>query len=222
MGEKIITCPECGQEVDAKDKNCKNCGFHLKKSKISLISLLVCIIILVGFGLVAFVKISKERKIATIEECKTQMELCNNNADYEEAIKWCEKMIKTDVDNDYSKELKALEFSRDNYDCAKKFYDAIKKLDDSLQNKSYSSLTSLLNSAKPAVNEFDKIEPNMDSEVGKYINTIKTNPIYVNLRDEHINGSKENYDAGLVSDGFAMIIQTDTEILLREKFVGEE
>ena len=220
--DRTHVCPECGIGVGSKDKSCHNCGYPLRKSFGIPIMIAACILCMVIVGALGIVYRTNNKKEAEIKRIKAQIEACNDATDYDSAVKWCEELIKVDTDKDHSEELKALEFSRDNFECAQKFHDMIKEMDNDLRNDSYSSLVSMLNSAKSTVNEFDKIEPDLNSDVGKYINAIQTNPMYVDFRDNKINGPKESLDEPLVRDGFAYIIQTDTELLLEEKFIGEE
>jgi len=67
---------------------------------------------------------------------------------------------------------------------------------------------------KKPINEFDKLPINEDSEYGRYIKSIKNNPMYTTFKAQYIDSDSIDLDYGLTSGGYAYIITVYTEKIL--------
>ena len=119
---------------------------------------------------------------------------------------------------DTSEKEEILEYDKKVYKDAKKYYDTLKKVDDSLNKNSYRSLRSLLNKLEDPTEKFSDLEINKKSKIGQYINNIRTNPAYDAFNSEMVNNDKYNVDDGLVSGGYSVVISVYTSTLLEEEF----
>lgn len=114
----------------------------------------------------------------------------------------------------YQKNKAIQEYNDSVYETVISFHDAFKSTDEKIRNQSYTSLEALVDTMKKPINEFDKLPINEDSKYGRYIKSIKNNPMYTTFKAQYIDSDSINLDYGLTSWGYAYIITVYTEKIL--------
>ncbi|MCI8326699.1 MAG: cbb3-type cytochrome oxidase assembly protein CcoS [Lachnospiraceae bacterium] len=135
-----------------------------------------------------------------------------------EGIEECYDALDT-LEYDVSKQREILEYDRKVYEDAYAYYVAINNVNDKLHTGGYSSLRNLIDTMKTPTRNFEALEINTDSEIGKYIGGVKSNIMYETFNSEYVNSTKYNLDYGLTSWGYAYVIETYTEQIAKEESV---
>ncbi len=117
-----------------------------------------------------------------------------------------------------SKQREILEYDRQVYPDAYAYYESIKDVDEKLHNGEYNSLRALINKMISPTKNFEALEINRDSEIGKYINNVRNNNMYTMFNSEFVNSTEYDLDYYLTSWGYVTILETYTEEIVKEKF----
>lgn len=207
----LIKCPNCEQEISEQTKKCPNCGLRLLygKRNIKNTAILCVILVLSIFGVLVL-------RNNQLKNLKNKVEKYYSELNFEGVEECYQKMKFWFYDTSEKEEI--LEYDKKVYKDAKKYYDTLKKVDDSLNKNSYRSLRSLLNKLEDPTEKFSDLEINKKSKIGQYINNIRTNPAYDAFNSEMVNNDKYNVDDGLVSGGYSVVISVYTSTLLEEEF----
>lgn len=134
-----------------------------------------------------------------------------------DGIENCYKML-DELDYDTSKQREILEYDRTVYQDAYAYFVAINDVDEKLHNRGYSSLKALINKMKTPTKKFEKLDINLDSEIGQYISNVRSNIMYITFNAEYVDSTKYDLDYGLTSWGFAYVIETYTEEIVKIDF----
>jgi hypothetical protein len=122
------------------------------------------------------------------------------------------------LDYDISQQRKLLEYDMSVYEDAYGYYIAICDVDTKLHSGSYNSLRTLINTMKTPTDKFEALEINTDSEIGQYINNVRSNIMYQIFTSDYVYSDEYDLDYGLTKSGYAYIISTNTEIIVQEQF----
>lgn len=210
----LIQCPNCEQEISEHAKKCPNCGTQLSKGSKYKKSIIIICVLSICLGLSAWGV--WELRSHQLKKLTKQAEQCYSELDFEGVGECYQKMNYWFYDTTEKEAI--LEYDKKVCEDAKKYYDTLKKVDDSISKRSYSSLRSLLNTLKKPTATFSELEINKKSEIGQYINNIRNNIMYSTFNSQFVNNNEYDVDYRLTSGGYAMIITTYTSELLKEEF----
>lgn len=223
---EIIKCPECDNEVSANDTSCPNCGYQLVSKKKNSVRIIILILVICIVGLGTYFTYSQiqnkikienqkkeEKRKEDVKDLKSQMSQAYSDADLDKVEECLDSL--SEMGENVSNERLDLEFDRENIDCVVKFYTTLKQVDSSLKSGSYSSLRSLVNKMKPVMDNMDKIEVKGNSALAQYIRNETSNIMYSSFYDQYIKSKEYDLDYGLTSDGYAMIIETYTDEMMK-------
>lgn len=192
----------------------------LKKNKfiIPVIIVVVLIIACVGafFGWNQYQKVQEVRRQEKIENLLTQVGEAYAIFDFD-SIEECYDAL-DDIYYNTSKQREVLEYDRKVYTEAYAYYQAIKDVDKRLHNGDYGSLRALINKMTTPTKNFETLEINNDSKIGKYISNVRNNIMYTTFNSEFVNSTEYDLDYYLTSRGYEYILKTYTEEILKEKF----
>lgn len=216
----MIKCPGCGQEVSEKAKKCPNCGHRFAKKipkKIIVILAAMAICILAIVSIVTAVKQNEKKKQ---EEIQAQIQTCLDNIQQYyasgEFAKIFDELNELDrLGYDTKKQREIVEYDQIVYYTAKKFNDALKKVDEELDNNSFLSLRGLMNGLKTPMNDLDNLEINKDSKIGTYINSMRNDVMYSSGLKDTVENDEYDLDNWLTQSIYVEIIKTYTENLLK-------
>ena len=216
----MIKCPGCGQEISEKAKKCPNCGHHFAKKipkKIIVILAAMAICILAIVSIVTAVKQNEKKKQ---EEIQAQIQTCLDNIQQYyasgEFAKIFDELNELDrLGYDTKKQREIVEYDQIVYYTAKKFNDALKKVDEELDNNSFLSLRGLMNGLKTPMNDLDNLEINKDSKIGTYINSVRNDVMYSSGLKDTVENDEYDLDNWLTQSIYVEIIKTYTENLLK-------
>ena len=121
------------------------------------------------------------------------------------------------LDYDISEKQEILKYDIEVYDKITEFHNVLIDIKEKINTENYKSLRQLANKLLTAINQFEKIDINMKSDFGNYINSIKNNPMYQNLKETFLNNKEINLDYPLTSPAYAMLINDHLDILLKEE-----
>lgn len=216
----LINCPDCGKNISEKAKKCPYCNKRMKKNKVMLpmIAVILLIVVCVGafYGWKQYQRVQAEKRQTQIENLLAQIDelyaifdfdSIEENYDALEALQY-----------DVAKQREVLEYDRKVYPDAYAYYEAINDINKKLHNGDYNSLRILVNELKSPTENFEALEINSDSEIGKYIDKIRGNIMYNMLNSEYVNSSKYDLDYYLTSGGYATVLRMHTEEIAKEKF----
>ncbi|MBO4997063.1 MAG: zinc ribbon domain-containing protein [Lachnospira sp.] len=226
---EIKKCPECGAEVEGK--TCSNCGYSFKKKyRKKIIIVLAVLVLLVGGGSLGYVKYqqyTKEQEKIAAEKAKEAEE--EKKAKIDELLKKVEELYKDQnfdqVSNIYD-ELEKLGYElgskRDTLEYDKtvakdiaEFHSTLKKVDSNLESGSYLSIREELDKLKKPMKTIKNLETNPYSKLSNYALNIRSNLMFDLLYDQYVYSAETNVDHGLVQNGYAMIVTTYTDELLK-------
>lgn len=216
----LISCPNCGTDISEEAKKCPHCGKKLKKNKfiIPVIMVVVLIIACVGafLGWKQYQKVQEEERQEKIESLLTQVDEAYSIFDFD-GIEECYNAL-DDLRYDTSKQREILEYDRMVYTDACAYYQAISDVDKRLHNGDYTSLRALMNKMITPTKNFEELEINTDSEIGKYISNVRNNIMYTIFNSEFVNSTEYDLDYYLTSWGYVTILETYTEEIVKEEF----
>ncbi len=216
----LIGCPKCGTDISKEAKKCPHCGKKLKKNKfiIPVIMVVVLIIACVGvfFGWNQYQKVQEVKRQEKIENLLTQVDEAYAIFDFD-GIGKCYDAL-DDLYYNTSKQREVLEYDRKVYTEAYAYYVAIKDVDKKLHNGDYGSLRALINKMTTPTKNFEALEINNDSKIGKYISDVRSNIMYTMFNSEFVNSTEYDLDYYLTSWGYEYILKTYTEEILKENF----
>jgi hypothetical protein len=216
----LINCPSCGKDISEEAKRCPHCNRRIKKNKFILpvIIVILLLIVCVGvfYGTKQYQKIQAEKRQVQIESLLVQIDEFYAVLDFDSIQKNYDAL--EELHYDVSKQREILDYDRKVYPDAYAYYEAINDINDKLHNGDYNSLRELVNKMKNPTENFEALEINNDSEIGKYINNIRGNIMYSMFNSEYVNSTKYDLDYYLTSQGYAIILETYTEELVKEKF----
>ena len=216
----LISCPNCGTDISEEAKKCPHCGKKLKRNKfiIPVIMVLILIIACVGifFGWKQYQKVQEEKRQEKIENLLTQVDEAYAKFDFD-GIEECYDTL-DGLQYDTSKQREILEYDRLVYADAYAYYQAINDVDERLHNGDYSSLRALMNKMITPTKNFEALEINNDSKIGKYISNVRNNIMYTMFNSEFVNSTEYDLDYYLTSWGYVTILETYTEEIVKEEF----
>lgn len=216
----LIKCNICGIEISDKATKCPHCGKRVKKNKIVVPIVLIVILVIIGIGVFCgwnqYQKIQEEKRKEQIESLLSQVDELYLILDFD-GIQTCYDAL-NELGYDISKQQEILEYERKVYPDAYGYYVAIKEFDEKLQKGEYSSLRLLVDTLKSPTEKFENLEINNESEIGKYISNVRSNPMYSVLNSEYVNSTEYDLDYYLTQWGYADILGMHSEMILEEKF----
>lgn len=223
----LIKCKNCGGDTSDKAVKCPHCGKRVKNNKLVLLILLVGVIIIFGgggyFGWNQYQKLQEEKRIEAekqkqeqIDNLLAQVDGLYASFDFE-GIEDCYDSL-DELQYDTSKHRKILEYDKSVYEDAYNYYTGIESVNSKIHEGGYGSLKKLVDTIKTPTKNFETLEINYESEIGKYISSVRNNVMYSTFNAEFINNEKYDLDDGLTSWGYADIIKTYTDYILEEKF----
>lgn len=216
----LISCPNCGTNISVEAKKCPHCGKKLKKNKfvIPVIIVVVLIVVCVGviFGWKQYQKVQEEKRQEKIENLLTQIDEAYAKCDFN-TIEECYNAL-DDLQYDTSKQREILEYDRLVYTDAYTYYQTINDVDERLHNGNYSSLRALMNKMITPTKNFDALEINSDSKIGKYISNVRNNIMYTMFNSKFVNSTEYDLDYYLTTWGYVTILETYTERIVKEEF----
>lgn len=216
----LINCPGCGKDISGEAKKCPYCNKRIKKNKFILpvIIIILLLIVCIGafYGLRQYQKIQAEKRQAQIESLLAQIDEYYAVFDFDSIEKYYDAL--EELNYDVSKQREVLEYDRKVYPDAYAYYEAINEINEKLHNGDYDSLRALVNEMKNPTEHFETLEINNDSEIGKYINNTRGSIMYSMFNSEFVNSTEIDLDYYLTSRGYASILQTYTESIVKEKF----
>lgn len=216
-----LRCPECNQDILADMETCPNCGYKLiKKKKYYFFLVVIAMVCFIGVGsyftyshIQNRIKIEEEQRKKEVKNIRLQMSDAYNDADLETVAKCLDSL--SSLGEDVSSEQVDLDFDRENIDIVMKFYTTLKEVDSSLESSDYSSLSSLVNKMKPVMDDLNKIEIKGNSKLAQYIRNETSNIMYTTFYNQYIKSKNYDLDYGLTSGGYAMIIETYTDEMMK-------
>lgn len=195
---------------------CPECGKRLKKNKFILLIIIIILLIItcvgVVFGWKQYQKIQEEK----IESILTQVDELYSDFDFDGIEKKYDALDKLKYDT--SKQREILEYDRTVYEDAYAYYQSIKDVNERLYNGDYSSLRALINEMITPTKNFEALEINNDSEIGKYINNVRNNVMYTSFNVDFVNNTNCDLDYYLTSLGYVSILKTYTGEIVKEDF----
>ena len=212
----IINCPNCGANISGEAKKCPNCGKRLKKRNVILPLIIGIILIIICVGAYAGkqYQINQEKKINNI---LAQVDILYSTFSFDEIEKCYDQLDALHYDT--AKQRKLLEYDKEVYPAAYAYYQAITDADNKLHSGKYNSLDSMINGLKTPTKNFEALEINTDSEIGKYINNVRNNFMYITFNAQFVNADLQySLDYYLTSGGYVIILETYTEEIVKEKF----
>lgn len=218
----LIKCPNCGKEVSDKAKECINCGREINKQKkktiylVASILLIIAIIVASTLGIKQYSKIQEEKRQEKIQEILSDVDKYYAVGDFEKIEDSYDKL--DELKYDTSKKRKVLMYDEETYSAVNDFYNAFNSAKSQLSDNSYSSLRDLLNSLKTPMNKLDKLEVNMDSEIGKYVYNIKGNIMYTTFKSEYIDNEELDVDYWLTTLTYDTLITTYVDEILKVEY----
>lgn len=223
----LIKCKNCGGDISDKAVKCPHCGKRVQKNKLVLLMALVsmiAVLVLGGcFGWNQYQKFQEEKRIEAekqrqekIDNLLAQVDGLYASFDFE-GVEKCYDSLE-ELQYDTSKQRKILEYDKSVYEDAYAYYTAINNVNSKLYKGGYGSLESLVNTLRTPTKNFEALEINYNSEIGMYINNVRSNVMYNMFNSEYVNSTKYDLDYGLTSWGYADIIKTYTNYILEEKF----
>ena len=218
----LVKCPGCGREISDKAKECPGCQYKLKNKKKKYIAaaaaVAVLVLIITGtlFGVKKVQQIRENERQEQIQRILAESEEYYTIPDFENVLKCYGQLEESGYDTAGLKEL--AEYDQKVYGDARTFYETLKEVDDKLHSSDYTSLRKLVDTLIEPMKKFDALEINTDSQLGQYINTMRSHIMYSSLQSEYVNSTNYDLDYGLTSWGFAFCIETYTEQLVKENF----
>ena len=216
----LINCSGCGKGISEEANKCPYCGKKVKKNKFILPAIIVILLFVtcIGtyYGWRQYQKIQEEKRQVQIENLLTQVDELYAVFDFDGIENSYDAL--EELHHDTSKQREILEYDRKVYSAAYAYYEAINEVNEKLYNGDYSSLRELVNKMKAPTENFEALEINTKSEIGKYINNIRSNTMYNMFNSEFVNSTKYDLDYYLTSWGYATILQTYTKEIVKEKF----
>lgn len=216
----LINCPNCGQDISEEAKKCPYCNKQVKRSKVILPVIIVILLLMTCVGLFygwkQYQKIQEEKRQTQIENLLIQVDELYAVFDFEGIENNYDAL--EELHYDVSKRREILEYDKQVYPDAYAYYEAINNINEKLHNGDYNSLRALVNTMKNPTENFEALEINSDSEIGKYINNIKGNIMYNMFNSEFVNSTEYDLDYYLTSWGYVTILETYTEKIVKEKF----
>ena len=223
----LIKCKNCGGDISEKAVKCPHCRKRVKKNRLELLMVLASVIIIFWgggyFGWNQYQKFQEEKRIEAEKQRQEQIDNLLAQVDGLYAsfdfagIEKCYDSL-DELQYDTSKQRKILEYDKSVYEDAYTYYTSIEKVNSKIHEGGYGSLKELVDTIKTPTKNFETLEINYESEVGKYISSVKNNVMYSTFNAEFINNEKYDLDNGLTSWGYADIIETYTDYILEEKF----
>lgn len=114
----------------------------------------------------------------------------------------CGKKVLMNNDNDFNEKNEIIAF-----------YESMVKLNESVQDDSYSINNELLN-LSIAINRFELVSEKEELEYKDYFSSIQSNKAYISLKEEFLENAKEDLEDPLIFPMYAALIETYTEIIL--------
>lgn len=187
-----------------------------KISKNGIISIIILLLVIsvVVIGMIFFRKAEKQKKIdALLLEIDTNYQRLDL-----EAVEKC--VVELDgLGYNVSTTKEILEYDKSVKDDVVGFYEEIEEVDKQLKAYSVSSLNSLTRDLNSMLNIFSDLPENENSELGKYISSVKNNTMYKTLKSQlNSDVGAVDFDYGLVKDGYIMVFETYTNEILKIEF----
>lgn len=216
----LISCPNCNTDISEEAKKCPHCGRKLKKSKFILPVIIVVVLIItcIGafFGWKQYQKIQEKKRQEKIESLLTQVDELYSIFDFD-GVEECYDVL-DDLHYDTSKKREVLEYDRMVYTDAYAYYQAIKDVDERLYNGDFISLRALVNKMITPTENFEALEINKNSKIGKYISNVRNNSMYNMFNLEFVYSTEYDLDYYLTFWGYVTILKTYTEEIVKEEF----
>lgn len=216
----LISCTNCGKNISEQAKKCPHCNKRVKKNVFILpvIILISMLVVCVGifYGMKQYQKIKEEKRKMQIESLLSQIDKLYAVFDFESIEKKYNEL--EGLHCDMKKQREILAYDKKVYPDAYAYFEAINEINKILHSGNYYSLNGLVNKMKKPTDNFNVLEINLDSEIGKYINNVRSNSMYTMFNSEFVNSSKNNLDYYLTTRGYAGILQIYTEEIAKEKF----
>ncbi len=193
-----------------------------EKKKVRVIisvSVLAIILIVLVVSLLYWKKINQQNQIdKLLMEMQTDYQALDLDA-VENCIDKLDELGYEDAPN----MKKILNYDKSVKDGIIEFYKEIADADVKLKNYSVTSMNMLLDNLKVAIQDFNELPENEDSELGKYIVAVKSNTMYQTLKSQlETNIDNIDFDYGLVKNGYVMIFETYTDEILKIEFPYEK
>ena len=193
-----------------------------EKKKVRVIisvSVLAIILIVLVVSLLYWKKINQQNQIdKLLMEMQTDYQALDLDA-VENCIDKLDELGYEDAPN----MKKILNYDKSVKDGIIEFYKEIADADVKLKNYSVTSMNMLLDNLKVAIQDFNELPENEDSELGKYIVAVKSNTMYQALKSQlETNIDNIDFDYGLVKNGYVMIFETYTDEILKIEFPYEK
>lgn len=211
----LIKCPQCGKEISDRAIKCPQCKKIIKKNKTILFFTIVIFIIFM-FAYCGWKHYRKIQNEKYIEKLLIKVETLYTEFDFDGIEKCYDALDKLEYNTSTQREI--LEYDRNVYEDAYAYYVAIKNVNDKVHNGTYGSLRALINTMEIPTKNFETLEINSDSEIGRYIERVRNNVIYDAFNSEYLNSTKLDLDSGLTSWGYEYLIGLYTEEIVAEKF----
>ncbi len=213
----LVNCPECGAEISSKAKKCPKCGYKKRNKKMRvLITAIILVVVLVSLGLggyygVQYINEKKEiERKETIDRILNEIKDDYKSGNLNAVSELCDQL--DDLDYDTSEIREILEYDLSVYEAVNGYYNSLKKFADSVSGGG--SINSAISTFKTATDKFDLLPIDTASEYGRYIQTIRNNPMYISLKADILEDTKTDYDYYLTRDVYVYIIDSYTDELL--------
>lgn len=216
----LINCPSCGMNISEEAKKCPYCNKRVKKNKVilSVIIVILLSIICAGafYGWKQYQKMQEEKRQAQIESLLEKVDEFYKIFDFDSIEKSYDAL--EELHYDVLKQREILEYDRKVYPAAYAYYEAINDINEKLHNGDYNSLRTLVDKMKDPTENFEALKINNDSQIGKYINNVRSSIMYSIFNSEFVNSTEYDLDYYLTTWGYVTILQTYTEEIVKEKF----
>ena len=212
----MIKCPGCGQEVSEKAKKCPKCGHRFSKKipkKVIIVIVLVICCILVAVGIMTTIKQNERKKQEEIQACLANVQQYYNSGEFAKVFDEFNKLDQLGYDTQKQREI--AEYDQKVYYVAKKFNDALSKVDKELRDNTYLSLRGLLNGLKEPIADFDNLEINKDSKIGAYIDSVQKDVMYTSGLKDTVENDEYDLDNWITQSVYSEVIKTYTSGILK-------
>ena len=215
---KQIQCPKCNSEIDEGQPFCPHCKQSLtaktsNRHRIVIIAIIAIIALVVSciFGLSHYLKAKAVKQQEEISELLRKVESSYKIGDFVAVKDLYDELDELKFDTAKKREL--LEYDISVHDVAYNFYNVIISTNNTINHRSAFSLNKLVKDLKNTFDQFDALEVNLDSEIGKYINDVRNNVMYVTFEREFIHNNNYDMDYGITQGAYYLILGTYTNAL---------